>query len=191
MYESNEFFITLLSNDSMQQYRRNTLTQFTNYLEAPLDLRAQHWKVGISEIFYNPFVAGHFAKETDHVSGEHNNPNIYAECTQVVEMDGTVKETCERVNGPPLMDFFYIHCDIIKLRLVGSKCAKVLKVFPAKSNPEQYFRFNNIEYAPLHDDFIRRISIKITNQEGEKIKFVNSELPTMVTLHFKKIVYKE
>lgn len=185
-----DFYITLLSNDSKDKFT-NTLSHFTNYLEPPLHLQAQQWKVGISEIFYNSYVPSYF-EEQHHAYPETSKSNelgsnFYADCLNVTTVDGTIREKCYRVGGPPLMDFFFIYCDIIHLRSAGSQCAKILKVLPAPSHPEQVLRFGHIEYVPIHDDFIRSISIKITDQQGKHIQFVESALPSMITLHFKKI----
>lgn len=186
-----DFYITLLSNDSKQKYSENTLSHFTNYLDPPLSLQAQHWKVGISEIFYNSYVPSYFNKHhheyNENVTENEAHSKVYADCVQVIQTDGSAREKCFKLGGPPLMDFFFIYCDIIHLRSAGSQCAKILKVLPAPSHPEQVLRFGHIEYVPIHDDFIRSISIRITNQQGEQIQFVESVLPTMVTLHFKKI----
>lgn len=185
-----DFYITLLSNDSAEKFEKNTLSHFTNYLDPPLYLQAQHWKVGISEIFYNSYIPSYFNEE-HHAYPEHSRsndlaPKFYTDCEKIANVNGTVQEKCFRVKGPPLMDFFFIYCDIIHLRSAGSQCAKILKVLPAPSHPEQVLRFGHIEYVPIHDDFIRSISIQISNQQGNHIQFVESILPTMVTLHFKK-----
>lgn len=188
MPEATEFYITLLSNDSASKFNRNTLSRFTNYLDTPLCLQPQEWQVGLAEIFYNPFVPDHF--DNFQASTEKQAPEEYANCETHEEIDGTTRESCFRNGGPPKMDFMFIYCDIIEPRAIGSQKNKLLKIVPAPSYPEQTIRFGHIEYIGLKDDYIRTISIKITNQMGKKISFVNSYLPTMVTLHFKKMIYK-
>lgn len=178
-----------MSNDSTSKYPRNSLSRFTNYLEVPIVLEPQKWRVGVSEIFYNPFIPDHFHTFEGATSSDVAK-EVYADCTSERALDGTEQESCTRTGGPPKMDFMFIYCDIIQLRSIGSQRAKILKIIPARSYPETIVRFGHVEYVPIHDAYIRSISIKITNQQGRKMHFLNSTLPTMVTLHFKKTINK-
>lgn len=80
----------------------------------------------------------------------------------------------------------FIYSDIIQPRLVGDQNIKCLKILQ-KSNLQQSLEFSTIEYYPLQSNYITDISILITNDNGDKMNFENSKIPTMCTLHFKKI----
>lgn len=172
-----EFFLTLMSNDSVDKYPDNTLSNFTNYLDVPIDLYPKAWKVGISEIFYNPFVPSYLS------GPEHQG------ILDFLTKEDSSRESTGFLNsaGSFMSDFLFIYCDIIELKTVGSQSGKILKVMPVPFYPEKVLRFPHIEYSSIHDSHIRTISIKITNQEGYQTRFKNSILPTMITLHFKKI----
>lgn len=51
----NNFFITLISNNSYKIYPENTQSNFTNYLQIPLSL-TDDYEVGITEIFFNKII---------------------------------------------------------------------------------------------------------------------------------------
>lgn len=53
--QESDFYICLLSNNSMQYYRDNTLSYFTNLLSSPCNLDNTCWKVGVAEIAYNTY----------------------------------------------------------------------------------------------------------------------------------------
>lgn len=57
---NNDFYISLLSNNSMDRYPNNTLSSFTNHLAQPIDLSSDDWQVGIVEFECNkaPSVKG-------------------------------------------------------------------------------------------------------------------------------------
>lgn len=49
-----EYYVTLLSNNSMKYYETNTLSSFTNRLPVPLNLNG-NWVVGLTEMYVNSF----------------------------------------------------------------------------------------------------------------------------------------
>lgn len=55
---NNEFYISLLSNNSTDRYKENTLSSFTNHLARPIDLSTDDWYVGLVEIECNQATAG-------------------------------------------------------------------------------------------------------------------------------------
>lgn len=209
MSEINDFYITLLSNDSLEKYPQNSLSQFTNYLDPWLQLAPQEWKVGISEIYYNAFTPAYtsfdalpaFSARPQPTTAENIFHAILPLPIQAVmgssERANKEEETLKRLEyeqqkqelerrKQTTMDLFFIYTNITKSRSVGSQCAKLLKILPATCQTPQVARFGHIEYVPIHDEYIRSISIKIADQEGRKIRFDPSVLPTMLTLHFKK-----
>lgn len=61
-----DFHITLFSNDSVNFFPENTLSQFENRIPTHIDLTENDWKVGLSEIFINDYLQTDiFKKETD------------------------------------------------------------------------------------------------------------------------------
>lgn len=48
------FYITLLSSDSMNYFASNTLSAFTNQFNKPYVL-SDHWYVGVCHLYYNSF----------------------------------------------------------------------------------------------------------------------------------------
>lgn len=79
----------------------------------------------------------------------------------------------------------FIYLDIMKPRLVGDQSIKCLRIFP-KTNSQQNIEFTSVEYYPIQSNYITDISILIANNNGDKINFENSKIPTMCTLHFKR-----
>lgn len=54
--QENDFYVCLLSNNSLKYYKENTLSSFTNLLSSPCNLNCGEWKVGITEIAFNTYV---------------------------------------------------------------------------------------------------------------------------------------
>lgn len=174
---SNQFNITLLSNESINKYPNNVLSSFTNYIDCPLNLYGS-WEVGISEIFYNQFTASYH-----YYNGSKNLEDM---------LEGDYVHTVELLDKEDLTDlkFFdllYIHADIICPRVVGDQMVRCLKVMPASGKQQEYIKFGRIEYYPIELFHIRSISVSILDSESNKINFYKSILPTMLTLHFRKI----
>ena len=186
---ANEFYVTFFSNNSMNKYPNNVLSCFTNYIECPIILEGA-WSVGISEIYYNKFTHNYTpsddcfeninvtVKQCNDVTMKCNNENVtgnvYRKCLDDVD------------NVEKLYEFFYIHTDIIKLRVVGDQMVRCLKVLTADAKQDEYIRFGNIEHYPIEASYIRSISISILDCESKKIHFNESSLPTLITLHFKQ-----
>lgn len=49
-----QFYISLMSNSSLDEYPDNTLSAFTNKLARPCRVN-ENWVVGVTEIFFNSF----------------------------------------------------------------------------------------------------------------------------------------
>jgi len=79
----------------------------------------------------------------------------------------------------------YVFTDIIKPNLVGVSYVRRLKSthFPSKTG---YHRFNYIPYRPIEQSFIDSITIHLVTKKGEDVLFEDSDIPCVVTLHFKK-----
>ena len=175
---SNQFNVTLLSNESINKYPKNVLSSFSNYIECPLNLYGS-WEVGISEIFYNDFTPSYDAFEKPKEMLEEGFID-----TGVLENIDLKKQT---VYNQKFFDMIYIHVDIISPRIVGDQMVRCLKVMPACGKQQEYIKFGRIEYYPVELFHIRSISVIILDAESNRIDFNRSLLPTMITLHFRKI----
>jgi len=60
---NDEFYVTLLSDSSMNYYPENTLSSFTNKMDKYM--YDSNWKVGISEIYVNNFIPNVYGEEWD------------------------------------------------------------------------------------------------------------------------------
>lgn len=180
---SNQFFLTLLSNNSLNIYSNNVLSGFTNYLESPLNLYGS-WEVGVSELFYNTFTSSTQIGDPDFVNklkdmleNEYTDTSLF----QNNMLSGT------SLGDDEYSDMMYIHTDIIRPRVVGDQLVRCLKILPVKGKKQEYIRFGVIEYYPVEIFYIRNISILLLDSEAKKINFNRNSLPTMLTLHFRKI----
>lgn len=177
---SNQFNVTLLSNDSVNKYPKNVLSSFTNYIDCPLDFYGS-WEVGISEIFYNDFNLSY--NEAFEKPNEMLNEGFID--TGLLEEIGV--EKIKTVYEQKFFDMLYIHVDIISPRIVGDQMVRCLKVMPASGKQQEYIKFGRIEYYPVELFHVRSISVLILDGESNRIDFNKSLLPTMITLHFRKI----
>lgn len=160
----NDFSVTLFSNDSMSIYPENEFASFTNKLFRPLELEGDDWSVAITELYVD------------------NNriTSIGTHC--------------------------FINTEIIKPRHVGSQYTRCLRVFHidggfevkriSRDAEDFFYRSNQVrkflpEFLPIENNFIDEISILLTDEDGEKIKFANqikgsTILPTYATLQFRR-----
>lgn len=190
---SNQFFLTLLSNNSVDIYSNNVLSSFSNYLESPLNLYGS-WEVGISEIFYNAFAPTiqigdpDFARRVQEMSEqiEKLKEMLDNEYIDTSLLDSSILRATTAVDME-YSEMIYIHTDIIRPRIVGDQLVRCLKILPAKGKQQEYIRFGVIEYYPVELFYIRNISIMLLDSEAKKIDFNRSSLPTLLTLHFRKI----
>lgn len=174
----NEFYITLLSNNSMNRFPKNVQSAFTNYIDPPIILTPGEWYVGITEIFHNKFIPAFQNLPADStVLVNKNHVSVASDESLVFSPEGRSR---------PAYDMMYIYSDIISERIIGDQQTRCLKVLPTLTKPEQMIRFGRVEYYQVDVNHLRSISIRITDEEGDQIDFKRSVLPTMVTLHFKK-----
>ena len=79
----------------------------------------------------------------------------------------------------------YGYIDIVKQNLLGDYYVKHLTTlhFPSST---AYLRFNYPLYGPLEQSFIESITIRLVTTNGEDVLFNDSDIHSVVTLHFKK-----
>jgi hypothetical protein len=61
---SDEFYVTMLSNSSMNYYPENSLSSFTNKMNKYMQ-KDSNWKVGITEIYTNDYVPNVYGEHWD------------------------------------------------------------------------------------------------------------------------------
>lgn len=110
---------------------------------------------------------------------------------------GVTEMYLNRHFGPKIINHGFISTEIIKPRHVGSQYTRCLKVFHITEEisnnvnsvmiacPKTLFSFRP-EFYPLENNFIDEISILITDEDGETLNFWANDLPTYVTLQFRK-----
>jgi hypothetical protein len=79
----------------------------------------------------------------------------------------------------------YVYTDVIKPNLVGDSYVRLLTSlhFPSGTG---YHRFHYALYKPVEQSFIESISIRLITKTSEDVVFEDSDIPFLVTLHFKK-----
>jgi len=77
-----------------------------------------------------------------------------------------------------------VYTDIIKPNLVGDSYVKLLTTlhFPSSRG---YHRFDFPLYRPVEQSFIESITIRLVTKNAEDVLFEDSDIPCVVTLHFK------
>ena len=81
---------------------------------------------------------------------------------------------------------FFIYSSICKESLVGNDYYPLLRTVTVQGEEGQYIdkTFENAQYIKLASDFLERIDIRITNDQGELVKFAYGKV--ILTLHFRK-----
>lgn len=186
-HKLDEHYVTLLSNNSMDWYPKNTLSSFTNNLPVGLGLNSD-WVVGITDLYITKFHPPYenvveFRDEEGAVTKKltelHTGGKkyVYHAKEQVLVQS--------RVNEEKFKTIF-IYCDIIKPRIIGDsfvKCIKMLHVL----QEAQYITFPRVEYHPLSTFCFSDITLLFQDDTSNQIRFQESYKPTACTLHFKKI----
>ena len=82
----------------------------------------------------------------------------------------------------------FVYADI-KPNLVGDSYVKRLTTlhFPSSTG---YHRFRNPLYRPIEQAFIESLAIRLVIKNGDDVTFNDSDVPSVVTLHFKKTSQK-
>jgi len=156
MTNLDSFFVTVLSNNSLNVYPDNVQCAFTNMVNISQNI-GENWEVGISEIYLNDLPANEVLVVVDN------------------------RQTMHTMNR----GLIFIYTDIIKPRCVGDKTTRCLRVL-LHNGIAKMMQFKNIEYYQIENCHIRDISILMSDSSGYKIPFKPSAIPIYVTLHFRK-----
>jgi hypothetical protein len=79
----------------------------------------------------------------------------------------------------------FVYRDIIKPNLVGDSYVRLLTSLHFPS-PSGHHSFYYPIYRPVEQSFIESIGIRLVTKSGEDVAFDDSDIPCLVTLHFKK-----
>jgi hypothetical protein len=79
----------------------------------------------------------------------------------------------------------YVYADVVKPNLIGDSYVKFLTTldFPSSTG---YHRFSHPLYTPIEQSFIESIAIRLVTKNDDDVMFNGSDIPSVVTLHFKK-----
>ena len=80
-----------------------------------------------------------------------------------------------------------IYCDVLSPQFVGSYLVRCLWTYVYPSPERQQGRFENVYYVPAEKQNITNICIEILTLESERVIFEDSETPSRLVLHFRKI----
>ena len=72
-------------------------------------------------------------------------------------------------------------------QFVGSSLVRCLRTYVYPSPERQQGRFENVYYVRAEKQKIKNITIEILTLEGERVKFEDSETPSRLVLHFRKV----
>ena len=84
-------------------------------------------------------------------------------------------------------DIGLIYCDLISPQFVGSSLVRCLLTYVYPSPEPQRGRFENVYYIPAEKRKITNIRIEILTLEGERFLFEDSETPSRLVMHFRKV----
>lgn len=108
----------------------------------------------------------------------------------ITKFIATVKEESLKLS-PPLSEnkFLMIYTDIVAPSLVGSSRHRIIFLHPFESNSNQsnlHVSPNIISFYPIEKTRFKTISIKITDESGEQISFLDSNIPNSIALAFER-----
>jgi len=78
-----------------------------------------------------------------------------------------------------------VYADIVKPNLAGDSYVKHLTTLHFASSTG-YLRFSHPLYRPIQQSFIEPITIRLVTKNGEDVMFNDMDIPSVVTLQFKK-----
>ena len=80
-----------------------------------------------------------------------------------------------------------IYCDLISPQFVGSSLVRCLQTYVYPLAERQRGRLENVYYVPAEKQKITNIRVEFLTLEGERVKFEESETPSRLVLHFRKV----
>lgn len=157
----------------------NRFTELLNeiYSQIPFDLRNKELLKDMLGTFFVERTPPDYTQtpmplEVHDLRSENQNSTATMTMTSADEKESTI---------------MYVYTDLIKPRFIGNMQTRYLRIIP-NANNERHIRFTHVEYCPVEVSHIQSVSILLTDGTGEKIKFIDSKVPTYVMLHFKKML---
>jgi hypothetical protein len=79
-----------------------------------------------------------------------------------------------------------IYCNIISPQFVGGDLVRCLRTY---THPSQTctFNFETVYYVPVEKKNFNNIRIKILTLDGKRVKYNDSDIPTKLVLHFRRL----
>ena len=81
----------------------------------------------------------------------------------------------------------FIYCDLMSPQFVGSSLIRCLRTYVYPSPERQRGSFENVFYVPAKKQKMTNIIVEILKLKGEQIKFEDSETPSRLVQHFRKV----
>ena len=173
---SDDFYVTLPSNASTDEFQANAPYHFTVRLPRPLHLPGEGWKVGLSSL-----------------SLPDTRANLYRLVPKqqypfslkwIVLRNG--KRTKRRTTVQ-MDDINHVYSDIGGSSFVGGQVTDLLREVQYKQQGRGtvYFEPLHIQYLPLRNTFMDQIESQIAETNGQLVRF-DGPTPTILTLHFKR-----
>jgi hypothetical protein len=158
-----QFFITLLSDSSINLYPDNSLSSFRNDLARPVHLQRDRWVVGLTEVSYSH---GFTSQDERVADGSHVTRDL---------------------QFPYNTESIFIYCNLIQPQLVGNSYVRCLRViqFP---KPNNHHIFDTVYYVPVELNSFQTVAIELVTKLGDLARISSSVKPTTVVLHFKKVL---
>ena len=185
------FYVTLLSDTSLDTHTHNTQASFKCDLAQPIDLGStgNRWEVGLCELTTAPTCTGIF-KPT----------SIAVPDAQIIKITTwpSVTKTAGTITYSPIVigadidtkiivgEHLQICCDVIAPQLIGTDLVRCLRTIDAPSEVTQH-TFQRVYYMPVEKTLIRDISIQLLTRKGKWWVFKDSRHPTKVVLHFRRV----
>lgn len=102
----------------------------------------------------------------------------------------SIQKYCKLYTNIPIerqeTNYVFIYISIIKESFIGNKKGRCISILPLDNNIKtpNIFRFSRILYHPVECHEITEIHALITDLYGERIRFIDSFTPTLLTLTF-------
>lgn len=84
----------------------------------------------------------------------------------------------------------FIYVDIIQPQIVGDNYSRILRILPFPYYKGGHKIFDPIFYFPIDKGYFQDIEIRLISKDGTNIDFYESNIATLITLHFRRSIKK-
>jgi hypothetical protein len=81
--------------------------------------------------------------------------------------------------------YAFIYCNVIAPQLMCADCVRCLRCITWPQYPD--IRFHQIQYMPVQKREFKTLSIAFIGMDGKQIELKNSDMPTRLVLHFRRV----